>query len=157
MDLKKYRSKLIGNESERAVSPVIGVILMVAITVILAAVIAAFVLDMGTGLEKSAQGTVDIEDDGTKQVTVKATSLANADGITIIDSSGDTVTDALTPIDSIDGNGLPFDQTGQSTTIKGTSGGGTTDTVEYDVVAYNGEHDSRSGTTIIATIEVEYD
>jgi len=32
---------------ERAVSPVIGVILMVAITVILAAVIAAFVLDIG--------------------------------------------------------------------------------------------------------------
>ncbi|MFC7216446.1 type IV pilin [Saliphagus sp. GCM10025334] len=49
MDLKKYRSKLIGDESERAVSPVIGVILMVAITVILAAVIAAFVLDLGPG------------------------------------------------------------------------------------------------------------
>ncbi|SDJ65124.1 type IV pilin [Natronorubrum texcoconense] len=47
MDLTKYRNKLIGNEDERAVSPVIGVILMVAITVILAAVIAAFVLDMG--------------------------------------------------------------------------------------------------------------
>ena len=39
--------KLVGNEEERAVSPVIGVILMVAITVILAAVIAAFVLDIG--------------------------------------------------------------------------------------------------------------
>ncbi|MFA4935448.1 MAG: type IV pilin N-terminal domain-containing protein [Candidatus Methanoperedens sp.] len=36
------------NKNEEAVSPVIGVILMVAITVILAAVIAAFVFGMGT-------------------------------------------------------------------------------------------------------------
>jgi len=36
-----------GKEGERAVSPVIGVILMVAITVILAAVIASFVLGLG--------------------------------------------------------------------------------------------------------------
>ncbi|QRV14716.1 type IV pilin [Haloterrigena salifodinae] len=50
MDLSKYRAKLVGNEEERAVSPVIGVILMVAITVILAAVIAAFVLDMGDSM-----------------------------------------------------------------------------------------------------------
>ncbi len=41
MDLKPLRSKIVGSEEERAVSPVIGVILMVAITVILAAVIAA--------------------------------------------------------------------------------------------------------------------
>jgi archaeal flagellin N-terminal-like domain len=34
-------------DDDRGVSPVIGVILMVAITVILAAVIAAFVLDLG--------------------------------------------------------------------------------------------------------------
>ena len=36
-----------GEDSERGVSPVIGVILMVAITVILAAVIASFVLGLG--------------------------------------------------------------------------------------------------------------
>lgn len=49
MDLKIIQQKLVGNDEERAVSPVIGVILMVAITVILAAVIAAFVLDLGPG------------------------------------------------------------------------------------------------------------
>jgi len=38
-------------ENEEAVSPVIGVILMVAITVILAAVIAAFVFGMGSGVQ----------------------------------------------------------------------------------------------------------
>ena len=47
MDLKQYRAKLVGDADERAVSPVIGVILMVALTVILAAVIAAFVMDLG--------------------------------------------------------------------------------------------------------------
>ncbi len=54
MDLKIIRNKLTGNEEQRAVSPVIGVILMVAITVILAAVIAAFVLDLGSGVGDTA-------------------------------------------------------------------------------------------------------
>ena len=40
-------------KNEEAVSPVIGVILMVAITVILAAVIAAFVLEMGDNLPEN--------------------------------------------------------------------------------------------------------
>jgi flagellin-like protein len=41
-------------ESDRAVSPVIGVILMVAITVILAAVIGTFVLNLGDQVGQSA-------------------------------------------------------------------------------------------------------
>ena len=40
-------------KNEEAVSPVIGVILMVAVTVILAAVIAAFVFGMAGNLQKS--------------------------------------------------------------------------------------------------------
>jgi flagellin-like protein len=40
-------------KNEDAVSPVIGVILMVAITVILAAVIAAFVFGMAGGIQKT--------------------------------------------------------------------------------------------------------
>jgi len=39
---------------DRAVSPVIGVILMVAITVILAAVIGAFVLNLGSSVSETA-------------------------------------------------------------------------------------------------------
>ena len=42
-----------GKGSEDAVSPVIGVILMVAITVILAAVIAAFVFGMAGNVSKT--------------------------------------------------------------------------------------------------------
>lgn len=58
------RNKLIGNEEERAVSPVIGIILMVAITVILAAVIAAFVLDMGDMGESVPQANFDWYEEG---------------------------------------------------------------------------------------------
>ncbi len=83
MDLKKYRSKLIGSTEERAVSPVIGVILMVAITVILAAVIAAFVLNMGPGGE-----AVQASGDGTSEVTLSITDGGNADEIVVVDDTG---------------------------------------------------------------------
>ena len=53
------------NKDDRAVSPVIGVILMVAITVILAAVIGTFVLGLGDSLgdnQPSAQLSVDVNE-----------------------------------------------------------------------------------------------
>ncbi|NHN41234.1 type IV pilin [Halorubellus sp. JP-L1] len=53
MDLKNLLT------DEEAVSPVIGVILMVAITVILAAVIGAFVLGIGGSQEKTPQASWD--------------------------------------------------------------------------------------------------
>ena len=48
---------------DRAVSPVIGVILMVAITVILAAVIGTFVLGLGDSLESEVQAGVSVDGD----------------------------------------------------------------------------------------------
>jgi len=45
---------LFDNDEERAVSPVIGVILMVAITVILAAVIGTFVLGLGDQVQQTS-------------------------------------------------------------------------------------------------------
>ena len=54
------------NSENRAVSPVIGVILMVAITVILAAVIGTFVLGLGDSLgdnQPTAQLSVDFDTD----------------------------------------------------------------------------------------------
>lgn len=51
------------NTDDRAVSPVIGVILMVAITVILAAVIGTFVLGLGDSLNDSTpQAQINIAD-----------------------------------------------------------------------------------------------
>ena len=74
MDATQIPKKLVGSEDERAVSPVIGVILMVAITVILATVIAAFVLDLGPG-EPDPQAAVQV-DNQTDEVTVELQSLA---------------------------------------------------------------------------------
>ncbi|WP_137289907.1 type IV pilin [Natronorubrum halophilum] len=81
MDLSKYRNKLIGSKDERAVSPVIGVILMVAITVILAAVIAAFVLDMGD-LDESAPNA---------QYEWEVQTFGTDDRVTVTLTSGDDI------------------------------------------------------------------
>ena len=56
-------------KEDDAVSPVIGVILMVAITVILAAVIASFVLGLGPG-EAAPTASFDISSDSANHVTV---------------------------------------------------------------------------------------
>ena len=88
MDPTNIPRKLVGSEDERAVSPVIGVILMVAITVILAAVIAAFVLDIGPG-DSTLSATSDISevDDDEIQVEI-ASGGGNIDGIAAVNSSG---------------------------------------------------------------------
>ena len=58
-------------EEERGVSPVIGVILMVAITVILAAVIGTFVLGLGDSLNQAPQSQIDVEGDaGNDEITI---------------------------------------------------------------------------------------
>lgn len=62
-----------------AVSPVIGVILMVAITVILAAVIASFVLGLGDSQQVSPQASIDTDYD------------AGESDLTITHNSGDAI------------------------------------------------------------------
>jgi len=67
------RLKALLADDENAVSPVIGVILMVAITVILAAVIASFVLGLGPS---DAAPTINFDssyDSGNSQLTVEVT------------------------------------------------------------------------------------
>ena len=73
-------------DSEEGVSPVIGVILMVAITVILAAVIATFVLGLAGDLQQSAQASVSFDEDIGEEVTVQLTTVQSADSIWV---SGD--------------------------------------------------------------------
>ena len=69
---------------DRAVSPVIGVILMVAITVILAAVIGTFVLGLGSGLSQAPQAQLDFSysTDGST-VTITHQGGAALDGSTL--------------------------------------------------------------------------
>jgi len=66
-------------DDDSAVSPVIGVILMVAITVILAAVIASFVLGLGSSTEVAPTADFSFNYD------------ADADNVTVSHSGGDNI------------------------------------------------------------------
>jgi flagellin-like protein len=68
MELKELFT---ADESERAVSPVIGVILMVAITVILAAVIGTFVLGLGDQVQQTSPNAQwNWDSDGSSSLTL---------------------------------------------------------------------------------------
>ena len=82
--------ELFTDDSDRGVSPVIGVILMVAITVILAAVIGAFVLGLGDQVSNNApQAAFSFDFDGTN-VTVTHTGGDNIENssVYVTNSSG---------------------------------------------------------------------
>ena len=75
---------LLRSDENRAVSPVIGVILMVAITVILAAVIGTFVLGLGDQVQETApnaQWSTDFDSEAHGNGTVEFTH-DGGDGIT---------------------------------------------------------------------------
>lgn len=79
---------MIHKKTERAVSPVIGVILMVAITVILAAVIGVFVLGLGDELGEAApSNSLDVEGEITWDDTDNRAEVAD---VTITHSNGDS-------------------------------------------------------------------
>ena len=67
-------------KDDRAVSPVIGVILMVAITVILAAVIGSFVLNIGGTQETAPQASVSIEELDVSTDTLSSVTFAHNGG-----------------------------------------------------------------------------
>ena len=77
------------SKQQKGVSPVIGVILMVAITVIIAAVVANFVLNLGSNLEQDADATVtfdqEIDNFGMEEyvVTVTVSRMDNADYLVV--------------------------------------------------------------------------
>lgn len=83
MNLKQAVESFIGGDDERAVSPVIGVILMVAITVILAAVIGTFVLGLGDRISQ-AQPNAQFDFDYTE-------TSGNNDKVEIAHDGGDGV------------------------------------------------------------------
>jgi flagellin-like protein len=92
-----------------AVSPVIGVILMVAITVILAAVIASFVLGLGDSTNTTPSASFDSDYDATGST------------LTLTHESGDTLqTSQVTTSISEDPDGNPGTGTGAVTDFSGT-------------------------------------
>jgi flagellin-like protein len=133
--------------TDSGISPVVGVILMVAITVVLSAIIATFVLDLGgsVGQNPSAGVTFDEQADGSsgtdtdtsdRAVVVNLVSLENADHVDVLRNDGSnagelsSVGSSLT-VDSSDGtNGLTA---GDEITVTATFDGKTTVTQSYTV------------------------
>ena len=114
------------NNDDRAVSPVIGVILMVAITVILAAVIGTFVLGLGDSLgdnQPSAQLSISV-DESSDTVTIEHNGgdRINLDNLDIVARNGSSSVDRATvsEIDSVDqdrisvGDSVDLNYTGAS-------------------------------------------
>ncbi|MFB6361650.1 MAG: type IV pilin [Halobacteriales archaeon] len=93
---------------DRAVSPVIGVVLMVAITVILASVIGTFVLDMGRNAGQTAP-----------QASLSVTIDAASNNLTIEHAGGDALDAAETRvlIEHVNGSTITFDPASASSTL----------------------------------------
>ena len=77
-----------------AVSPVIGVILMVAITVILAAVIGTFVLGLGDNVQETPTAGVSVDQEANESVTFTIVTVGNLDGARIVAPNGNRSADA---------------------------------------------------------------
>ena len=86
---QKIQQKEANDDSERAVSPVIGVILMVSITVILAAVIGVFVLEFGSSVSDSPP-TVKFDmtvDSGNATILHEGGDVFEADSVSITNNT----------------------------------------------------------------------
>jgi flagellin-like protein len=154
-------------KDDSAVSPVIGVILMVAITVILAAVIGTFVLGLGDQVEQNARAGINADVDAADQnVSISVTTLDNSDYVLVRGagslnvygspnaSDGDPVSD-----------NVYLSQTGTNVQLGGTSDSGTLTIVavigESPSGVSNGDIDAGNApdgatTTTVQTIEYDF-
>jgi len=110
-------------DDDRGVSPVIGVILMVAITVILAAVIGTFVLGLGDSLEQAPQAQLDAESNSDGDLLVNhngGDAIPAAEIRVTVDGSDYTVSEFT---DLTDGDDFTV---GGTLEVAGDGGGGDT-------------------------------
>jgi flagellin-like protein len=136
MQIKQELNEFVSGDS-RAVSPVIGVILMVAITVILAAVIGTFVLGLGDSVQTNVQAGATVSaDSANDRITVTFTSSQTQGATLEVDLN------AITSGGSDDSASLST--VGQSTTFTGLSNGD-----DYSVVVTAVSPDGESSTVIV--------
>ena len=89
---QKIQQKEANDDSERAVSPVIGVILMVSITVILAAVIGVFVLEFGSSVSDSpptVQFDMTVDSDNNAKILHEGGDVFEADSVSITNNESE--------------------------------------------------------------------
>jgi len=135
-------------DDDRAVSPVIGVILMVAITVILAAVIGTFVLGLGDQVQTKTPQAQFGFDQGTTEIavydsTAGASATVSVTSVTITHETGDT----------IDANNLEVTVSGA--TAYTSQGDADSDTYDQEEVGgtFSGDVSAGTSITIIAATD----
>jgi flagellin-like protein len=119
-----------------AVSPVIGVILMVAITVILAAVIGTFVLGLGdqvSNTSPSASFSFDFESGNTGNCDLTS-SGSTSGALTVTHDGGDKITASQLTI-STDGGSDTWNTCASTAVSEVTAGNQATPTVDSDQTA----------------------
>jgi len=137
MDLKKLV------DDDRAVSPVIGVILMVAITVILAAVIGTFVLGLGDQI----QSTTPQASFGFDTGTYTGENGTEYTSVTITHESGDTISASDLTV-SVDGaQAYTVDDSTDPHTVEGTFTGDVSAGSSITIVAASGNSDITASTS----------
>jgi flagellin-like protein len=116
---------------DSGVSPVVGVILMVAITVILSAIIATFVLDLGGSVSQNPSAGVTFDETAAGDVTVQLVSLENADHVDVDSASLASETEISTVGGTVDVSGM---SDGETITVTATLDGKTSviQTYTYD-------------------------
>lgn len=139
---------------DRAVSPVIGVILMVAITVILAAVIGTFVLGLGESVNQTASAGVSFDQSG-GEVTITVTTVgSSADTVQYQTNNnagdGDEGTGSFTDIGTSAGDSIVV---GDDAAPSGGPDPGTLEAGDTIVVRATGAGDAE--TAVVATYEVK--
>jgi len=116
-------NQIAGTDWGRAVSPVLGVILVVAVTVILSSVVGVFVLDLGSGTQETAQAGVSVEE---SDDSVSVTYVANGnvdkmvvdapDSATVTGGDGSNEDELTSPGQTVSVTGL---SAGESVTVIG--------------------------------------
>lgn len=82
--------KMNKNNSNKAVSPLIGILLMVAIVVILGAVIGVFVLDIGSSTSNPVSANIQIEQRTGGNIVLTILNPGNVDSLNVTHAAGTT-------------------------------------------------------------------
>ncbi len=137
-------------QNDRAVSPVIGVILMVAITVILAAVIGTFVLGLGDQVQSTTpQASFGFD---TTTVTVQSDGTPNTQdmlAVRITHETGDTISASNLEV-SVDGK-TAYTEGSTDNTVAGTFSGDVSAGSSVTILA------ATSGSVVTGTSLYKYD
>ena len=110
----------INGPEHSAVSPVVGSIIMVALTVMLASIIGSFVLDLGNNASTSPHANVEFaQDSDAGEVTARVTTMENADHVVLATQGGEVLSGDCTGKYVSDDTRCSLENIGDKATVGG--------------------------------------